>query len=130
MSNWHCYVALEPSPPGLGEANPGSASSKRPRRNYSFAGTNRPEKTMMDCKKLRELLDAYVDRELSPDAAGQAEAHIAECQACRRAMESLSRLREAVRTVAGKPEAPAYLWHRVQNSLSPKWHRTLAIQAI
>ena len=85
---------------------------------------------MIDCKKLREILDAYVDRELSPDAAAQAEAHIAECHACRRAVESLSRLREAVRTVAGKPEAPAYLWHRVQNSLSPKWHRTLAIQAI
>ncbi len=31
---------------------------------------------MMDCKKLREVLDAYVDRELSADAAAQAEAHI------------------------------------------------------
>ena len=50
---------------------------------------------MMDCKKLREVLDAYVDRELSVDATAQAEAHIAECNACRRAVENLARLREA-----------------------------------
>ena len=85
---------------------------------------------MMDCKKLREILDAYVDRELSADAAAQAEAHIAECGACRRAVEGLARLREAVRAAAGKPEAPAHLLERVQSSLSPRWHRGLAIQTI
>ena len=85
---------------------------------------------MMDCKKLRELLDAYVDRELSPDAVAQAEAHVAECAACRRSIERLSRLREAIRTAAGQPEAPAYLLARVQRSLSPRWKQPLAIQAI
>ena len=85
---------------------------------------------MMDCKKLREVLDAYVDRELSADAAGQAEAHIAECGACRRAVESLTRLREAVRTAAGKPEAPMELVRRVRSSVSPRWPRAAAIQAI
>src|SRR5262249_17684532 len=85
---------------------------------------------MMDCKKLREVLDAYVDRELSPDAAAQAEAHIAECNRCRRAVEALTKLREAVRTAAGVPKAPAYLVDRVQSSLRPRWRRTLAVQAI
>ena len=85
---------------------------------------------MMDCKKLREVLDAYVDHELSPDAAAQAETHIAECDACRRAAEGLTRLREAVRAAAGQPEAPAHLLERVQSSLPPSWHRPLAIQAI
>ena len=85
---------------------------------------------MMDCKKLREVLDAYVDRELSPDAAAQAEAHLAECNACRNAVERLARLREAVRATAGKPEAPAHLLEHVQSSLSPRWKRPLAIQAI
>ncbi len=85
---------------------------------------------MMDCKKLREMLDAYVDRELSPDAASQAEAHIAECSSCRRVVEGLARLREAVRTAAGKPEVPQQLLARVQGSLSPRWHRAVAIQAI
>jgi anti-sigma factor (TIGR02949 family) len=85
---------------------------------------------MMDCKKLREVLDAYVDGELSVDAATQAEAHIAECSACRRTVESLARLREAVRTAAGKPEAPVALIERVRSSVSPRWHRAAAIQAI
>ena len=85
---------------------------------------------MMDCKKLREVLDAYVDRELSVDAAAQAEAHIAECEACRRAVEHLAKLREAVRTAAGSPEAPVQLIERVRSSVSPRWHRTAVIQAI
>jgi anti-sigma factor (TIGR02949 family) len=85
---------------------------------------------MMDCKKLREVLDAYADRELSVDASAQAEAHIAECSACRRAVETLARLREAVRTAAGKPEAPLELIERVRSSVSPRWHRATVIQAI
>ncbi len=85
---------------------------------------------MMDCKKLREMLDAYVDRELSADAAAQAEGHIAECGACRRAVEGLTRLREAVKTAAGKPEASVDLMERVRGSVSPSWHRAGAVQAI
>ena len=85
---------------------------------------------MTDCKKLRELLDAYVDGELSADATAQAEAHIAECDACRRAVENLARLREAVRIAVGKPDAPMELVERVRNTVSPRWRRTAAIQAI
>lgn len=85
---------------------------------------------MMDCKKLREVLDAYADHELSVDATAQAEAHIAECSACGRAAENLARLREAVRTAAGKPEAPLELIERVRSSVSPRWHRAAVIQAI
>jgi len=85
---------------------------------------------MMDCKKLREVLDAYVDHELSPDATAQAEAHLAECNACHRAVESLGRLRDSVRAAAGKPEVPAYVLERVRSSLSPRWRRPVAVQAI
>ena len=85
---------------------------------------------MMDCKKLREVLDAFVDRELSPDAAAQAEAHIAECNRCRQAVEALTKLREAVRAAAGRPEAPPHLFERVQSSLRPRWRRPVAVQAI
>jgi putative zinc finger protein len=85
---------------------------------------------MMDCKKMREVLDAYVDRELSVDAAAQADAHIVECNACRRAVEHLARLREAVKTAAGRPEAPVELIERVRSSVSPRWPRAAAVQAI
>jgi hypothetical protein len=76
------------------------------------------------------MLDAYVDRELSPDAASQAEAHIAECGSCRRAVEGLTRLREAVRAAVGKPEVSRQLLASVRGSFSPRWHRAVAIQAI
>ncbi len=85
---------------------------------------------MMDCKKLREVLDAYADRELAPDAAAQAEAHIAECSGCRRAVEALVKLRKAVREAAGKPEAPAHLVQSVRSSLQPAWTRLVAVQAM
>ncbi len=85
---------------------------------------------MMDCKKLREVLDAFVDRELSPDAAAQAEAHIAECNGCRRTVEALNEVREAVRAAAGRPEAPAQLFERVRSSLRPRWRQPVAVQAI
>ncbi len=85
---------------------------------------------MMDCKKLREILDAYVDRELSADANAQAEVHIAECHACRRTLGRLTRLRGAVRAAVGEPEAPADLLERVQGSLSLRRTRARAIQSI
>src|SRR5713226_2021788 len=130
MPDRYCDVAFESRPPDAGSADPGPASRGDCSKDCSFTGADHAEKTMMDCKKLREVLDAYVDRELSPDAAAQAEAHIAECSSCRRAVEGLARLREAVRTAAGKPEVPQQLLARVQSSLSPRWHRALAIQAI
>src|SRR5260370_3062839 len=85
---------------------------------------------MMDCKKLREILDAYVDRELSADANAQAEVHIAECHACRRTLGRLTRLRGAVRAAVGEPEAPADLFERVQSSLSLRRAPAPALQSI
>ncbi len=84
----------------------------------------------MDCKRLREVLDAYVDRELSTDAIAQADAHIAECDACRHAVEGLSRLREAVKTAVGNPEPSPELAERVRGLIAPRWYRATALQAI
>src|SRR6266852_877389 len=85
---------------------------------------------MMDCKKLREVMDAYVDRELSADAIAQADAHIAECGACRRAVEGLCRLREAVKSAVGNPQPSPELLDRVRSLTSPRWYRAAAVQAI
>jgi hypothetical protein len=85
---------------------------------------------MMDCKKLREMLDVYVDGELSVDAAEQAKAHVAECASCRGAVEHLDRLRAAVKSAVGEPTVPPQLVQRVRSAVSPKWHRAAAIQAI
>ncbi len=85
---------------------------------------------MMDCKRLREVLDAYVDRELSADAIAQADAHIAECDACRRAVEGLSRLREAVKTAVGTPQPSPELSQRVRSLIAPRWYQAAAVQAV
>src|SRR5260370_11572900 len=130
MSHRHSYVAPDARATNADTADPGPARRWDCSKDGSFTRRDRPEKSMMDCKKLREVLDAYVDGELSADAAAQAEGHIAECGACRRAVEGLTKLREAVKTAAGKPEAPVELTERVRGSVSPRWHRAAAIQAI
>lgn len=85
---------------------------------------------MMDCKKLREVLDLYVDHELAPDAMAQAHVHIAECGACRRAVDDLRRLREAIRTAVGKPDPSPELCERVRGWIQPRWYQVAAVQAL
>lgn len=85
---------------------------------------------MMDCKKLREVLDLYVDSELAPDAIAQANVHIAECGACRRAVDELHRLREAIRTAVGKPEPSPELFERVRGLIQPRWFQAATVQAM
>jgi hypothetical protein len=70
---------------------------------------------MMDCKQFREILDLYVDRELSAEATAQAESHLSACAACRRAAEQLNLLRGAVKQVVGGYEIPSELVERVQS---------------
>jgi len=78
---------------------------------------------MMDCKNIREILDLYVDDELSPEATVQAEAHLAECASCRRTVDRLNRLRQAVRTTVGRYEPTSQLVARVRQSTISPWVR-------
>ena len=78
---------------------------------------------MMDCKNLREVLDLYVDGELSPEATVQAEAHLAECEACRRAADRLQGLRHAVKTAVSQYQPAPQLASRVRKSTVSPWHR-------
>ncbi len=78
---------------------------------------------MMDCKNIREILDLYVDGELSPEATVQAEAHLAECDSCRRTVDRLNRLRQAVRASVGQYQPAAQLVARVRKSTITSWLR-------
>jgi len=78
---------------------------------------------MMDCKNLREVLDLYVDGELSPEATVQADAHLAECQACRRAADRLQGLRHAVKATVSQYQPAPQLASRVRKSTVSTWHR-------
>jgi len=78
---------------------------------------------MMDCKNFREILDLYIDGELSPEATVQAEAHLAECHACRRAAGRLRELRQAVKAAVSQYQPESQLIDRVRKSTVSPWHR-------
>ena len=78
---------------------------------------------MMDCKNLRELLDLYVDGELSPEAKVQAETHLAECHSCRRAADRLQELRRAVKVAVSQYHPAPKLIDRVRRSTLSPWYR-------
>ncbi len=80
----------------------------------------------MDCKEIRELLDLYVDGELSADAAASASVHLSECASCRRAQEKLLQLRRAVKIAVAQHQPPADLARRIQGHLFWPWRRVLA----
>ncbi len=78
---------------------------------------------MMDCKNLREVLDLYVDGELSPEATVQAETHLAECHTCRRAADRLQELRQAVKVAVIQYQPAPELVDRVWKSTLSPWRR-------
>src|SRR5918993_3610026 len=82
----------------------------------------------MDCKQLREILDCYVDGELSPESMASAEAHVYGCPACTRAVEQLNALRSQVRRVVGEQTLPTDLQQRVRRSLRERPTIVMAAQ--
>jgi hypothetical protein len=81
---------------------------------------------MMDCRNIREILDLYVDGELSPEARVQAEAHLAECFSCKRALGRLNQLRQAVKATVGQYNPTPQLVARVRKSTIAPWGRPAA----
>jgi hypothetical protein len=80
---------------------------------------------MMDCKQLGEVLDCYVDGELSPDAMAAAEAHVCGCAQCMRAVTRLNALRAQVRRTVSEYTPPQDLRLRVRESLRTEWWSSL-----
>lgn len=71
----------------------------------------------MDCKQIREVLDCYVDGELSPESMASADAHVRGCRSCIRAVEHLNALRSQVRRVVAAHAPPSDLQQRMRHSL-------------
>ena len=83
----------------------------------------------MDCKEFREVLDLYIDRELSPDALTAAHIHLNECRGCRRAQTELLRLKEALKLTASRHQPPQDLVSYVHNITQPRWRKLLGIRS-
>jgi len=63
----------------------------------------------MNCSAARQLIDAYMDSELDSSHAIQIEAHLSECPACKRILESRQELSKAIKVAAAYMPAPASL---------------------
>ncbi|MDD3580462.1 MAG: zf-HC2 domain-containing protein [Desulfobacca sp.] len=86
---------------------------------------------MLDCQKVKELLSAYMDDELSEAQRELVQAHLGKCPVCR---QELARLERLWQTLAALPEVapPADLVERVLVQLPPRqapWWRSLALAA-
>jgi hypothetical protein len=75
----------------------------------------------MDCKKICDLLAAYLDGEVTPEEKAKIETHLPGCPQCRVELESLSamqdNLRGSFRAAAGEAEPPPYVWSKIQYRL-------------
>ena len=75
----------------------------------------------MDCKEFREVLDLYIDRELSSEAENSARLHVNECSRCRRAEQQLRSLRRALKEMVAKNDPPLGLVGAVNKISHPWW---------
>ncbi|GAB7525271.1 anti-sigma factor family protein [Paraburkholderia sp. 2C] len=71
----------------------------------------------MDCNDARPLIDANVDRELSPPDAHALQQHIDACAACQRETDAVRALSAAVRNAAQYHRAPQALRARIIGAL-------------
>jgi anti-sigma factor (TIGR02949 family) len=62
-----------------------------------------------DCGKCEQLLQGYLDRELSPQEVAQAEEHLNGCDYCRRRYRFEESLRVYVRTTAVERMPPGLM---------------------
>ena len=75
----------------------------------------------MDCKEFREVLDLYIDKELSPEALIAAQLHSGECMACQAATEKLLSVRQLLKANNAKHQLPEELVEAVHRISRPWW---------
>ena len=71
------------------------------------------------CEKCEEMMQPYLDRELSDDQRREAEAHLDGCSYCRRRYTFEVSLRRYVRTSAAEKQMPVGLKERLSALRTP-----------
>jgi len=79
----------------------------------------------MDCKEFREVLDLYVDGELSAESMLAGQSHLKLCTACSRVERQLVRLRSSVKRVVNEYDPPPELVDKIGTVAWPGWLRLL-----
>ena len=78
----------------------------------------RKEKAMENtpsCKYFRSLADQYIEGELAAEQTRELEAHLAECEGCRREFDELKALKGAIRSA--REEVPEGLHERIMSAV-------------
>ena len=78
--------------------------------------------TTPSCKKFRLWADEYIEGELTAAEMREFEAHIAECEDCRKELEELRALKEAIKSA--EKEMPAELHSRIMASIEAEPKKT------
>lgn len=78
--------------------------------------------TTPSCKKFRLWADEYIEGELTAAEMRELEAHIAECEECRKELEELRALKEAIKSA--EKEMPAELHSRIMSSIEAEPKKT------
>jgi hypothetical protein len=63
----------------------------------------------MNCREVREILSAYLEKEVSQTVASKIEAHLAECENCRLLTEELKALNKSLSSLPELEPSPALL---------------------
>jgi anti-sigma factor RsiW len=75
----------------------------------------------MECDRVKGLLAAYLDSELSAEERAEVDKHLSSCRDCRRELESMRRAQDAVRSLlkekASGQEPAAGSWEQLRPSL-------------
>ncbi len=71
----------------------------------------------MDCKQFREVINLYIDGELSSGAAASASLHRTECPVCAVAASDLKRMQSTVRSEVARVAVPVGLLKRLDADL-------------
>lgn len=79
--------------------------------------------TTPSCKKFRLWADEYIEGELTAAEMRELEAHIAECEECRKELEELRALKKAIKSA--EKEMPAELHSRIMASIETEPKKTL-----
>lgn len=81
---------------------------------------------MKECEALRELIHAYLDKELSFEEMHQVESHLAACQACQKRLAMFRGLKIALKQKITSVSAPVSLRERItQKTTKPVFSRWL-----
>lgn len=72
----------------------------------------------IDCTRVLQELETYLDGELPPEEGSRVEAHLAACGPCLERQEFRARLKEVVRRKCSRAPLPGHLEERIRDALA------------